>query len=381
MGGTVWAKAEHVSRDAKRIYGSLVSKTWLKGVVTKVSSITREGGRRATTIIEAKYKCGDEEKVKSLSLQVLKDKDPNSVVANSSTNGSTAGATNNDAPPTANNNNTASPTAAAVDEAPSESPTEVEDTTDALCEASGEPPDSSSPESTSTDASGPSPASVNHGREWFEGPTEVDINGPVPMKFWKMTDQYSGREYTPGCDDRKKKQFTPYDYFMAVFPREQLKAMVDLTNANLRVHNCKPTTVGEVLKWLGINVLITRFEFGDRASLWETKPRSKYIPAVALGEKTGMSRDRFNELLRFMQWSFQPGERPDEMSSEEYRWSLVQDFIDRFNEHRKKFMTPGQRIVADESISRCTMQRNFYSFGFCKAKKTRFVQKLATRAL
>jgi hypothetical protein len=41
--------------------------------------------------------------------------------------------------------------------------------------------------------------------------------------------------------------------------------------------------------------LITRFEFGERASLWSTNREHKNIPPPAFG-KTGMSNRRFDDL-------------------------------------------------------------------------------------
>ena len=73
---------------------------------------------------------------------------------------------------------------------------------------------------------------------------------------------------------------------------------------------------------------------------------------MGLGEKTGMSRDRFELLLRFMVWSVQPAQRPEGMSHEAYRWLLVEDFVANFNEHRQQFFSPSWHMCADESISR-----------------------------
>ena len=38
VGGTVWVKAEMVSREAKRVYGAAVGRTWLPGKVLEVFS-------------------------------------------------------------------------------------------------------------------------------------------------------------------------------------------------------------------------------------------------------------------------------------------------------------------------------------------------------
>ena len=311
----MWAKAEHVSKDAKRIYGSLISKTWLSGIVVNVFSQQKDGAKRATTMVTARYRVGSEEKTKDLPLQSLKDKDPSATVetSTSTVEGPTTG---NGSPPRVLNSQA---NAAEATRNARESPTTTEATNNSVEQVSEEAVESpsgsensaSSGTSTSnttaaSSATGPTPVSVNHGREWFEGPTEVDVNGPVPFKFWKMIDQSTGKEFVPGCDSGVKKKYSAIDYFLACFPKDQLKAMHDLTNEKLHRDSKKKVTYGELLKWMGITILITRFEFGDRSSLWETTTKYKYITPAALGEKTGMSRDRYDELHRYIVWSYQP---------------------------------------------------------------------------
>jgi len=80
------------------------------------------------------------------------------------------------------------------------------------------------------------------------------------------------------------------DCFMATFPKTQLNWMVERLTTQLLAHGKDPTTLGELLKWFGVLILITRFEYGNRAELWSETPRCKHIPAPALG-KMGMSRD------------------------------------------------------------------------------------------
>jgi len=53
-----------------------------------------------------------------------------------------------------------------------------------------------------------------------------------------------------------------------------------------------------------------------------------------------------------MRFSEQPAERPEGLSSMEYRWMLVNDFIDAFNDYRDSNYSPSDRICVDESISR-----------------------------
>ena len=53
-----------------------------------------------------------------------------------------------------------------------------------------------------------------------------------------------------------------------------------------------------------------------------------------------------------MRFSQQPDQRPEGMSSESYRWKLVDDFVTNFNQHRESMFVPSSLICVDESISR-----------------------------
>jgi Transposase IS4 len=52
--------------------------------------------------------------------------------------------------------------------------------------------------------------------------------------------------------------------------------------------------------------------------------------------------------------------RPYHVSSENYRWALVQDVFDKFNEHRKQCFNPSDLICVDESMSRWYGQGGFW---------------------
>lgn len=167
-----------------------------------------------------------------------------------------------------------------------------------------------------------------------------------------MHDQYTGDTYRPNCHARTNTKPTCYDYFMSCFPKIQLDEMVLHTNEVLEAKHKKLTTIGEILKWFGVVLLATRYEFGSRRDLWSTTPTSKYMPAPCFGEKTGMSRDRFDLLWNNMVWSKQPTDRPEEKSHEGHRWMLVEGFIFNINGHRKKYYCPSWILCVDESMSR-----------------------------
>ncbi len=71
--------------------------------------------------------------------------------------------------------------------------------------------------------------------------------------------------------------------------------------------------MGELLKWFGVLVLITRFEFGNRRDLWSNSTAPfKYIPAPDFGA-IGKARHRFEDIMRHVRWSDQPYKRAEGM--------------------------------------------------------------------
>jgi Transposase IS4 len=334
------------------VYSASLAKTWLKGHVISLSSERKnDAAKRATSYVKARHSVGNAIYIKVLPLQITKAVLPEGGI---------------------------DPTRA-LNEINADPPLEAEPPVEPPVEPSVSPPPPpplppppqpivaetvDEEELLQEEEAGVGmaplpvgrtpPVSVNHGREWFTGETEVDVNGPVPFRYWKMTDQYNhARTFFPGCDDDPfRRSVTPFDCFMACFPRKQLKLMVTQTTLNLREDGKVGTRIGELLKWFGVSILMTMFEFGDRSTLWERKRKTcKYIPPPEFGQ-TGMSRDRYDHINRHLVWSSQPAECPEGMRSDEWRWKLIQDFVTRFNEHRKSHYTPSSVIVVDESISR-----------------------------
>jgi hypothetical protein len=194
------------------------------------------------------------------------------------------------------------------------------------------------------------PAYVCNDVQWWddEAASKVPINGPVSFKGWGIRSAI-GETFVYGSD--VSRQLSRLDYFFLLFPPAALTYICRLTNYQLANNTMKETNIGELLRFFGIWMLSTRFEFGSRASLWSTTAPFKYVPAPAFG-RTGMPRHRFDAIWRYIRFSDQPDERPEEMSSEKYRWRLVDDFVDQFNNHRANNFFPSDLICVDESISR-----------------------------
>ena len=98
-----------------------------------------------------------------------------------------------------------------------------------------------------------------------------------------------------------------------------------------------------MIKWFGIIILATRFEFGDRSSLWSTVSQSKYRPAPDFG-KTGMNRHRFDMLWRHVRWSHQPDVQYEGMSHEAHWWKFIEYFVTNFNEYHTQLISPWDLI-------------------------------------
>jgi Transposase IS4 len=183
----------------------------------------------------------------------------------------------------------------------------------------------------------------------------LPIGGATRYREWSLT-LATGERLGPDADVGGR---TPLFYFMAMFPPKELSLIVVETNIQFQNSNLPPTSKGEVLKFFGVLILMTRFEFDSRQRLWLRSRISKYIPAPQLGD-TGISRDRFDALWRHIRFSSQPMTRPSHVSSENYRWALVQDLVDKFNEHRQQCFNPSDLICVDESMSRWYGQGGFW---------------------
>ena len=183
---------------------------------------------------------------------------------------------------------------------------------------------------------GERPVVIVHGTKWFNddrGTLRTLNSRHCNPSGFKMEDAM-GNIFRKGDD--KGQRFSRLEYFLMMFPPTQLQNMIRLSNISLLKANEKVTTKGELLKLIGVMILVSKFEFTSRANLWSNTAPSKYIPAPSFG-KTGMSRPRFDVLMRHLVYSEQPPERPYCMCHETYRWLLVDDFVEEFNNHRKNF--------------------------------------------
>ena len=177
----------------------------------------------------------------------------------------------------------------------------------------------------------PEVAATVHAQEWFvDGPaTKLPVNGNYHSHNWAVKTRMG---YMLGQGGDHQTSYSSFEYFLMLFPPEQLQLILQLTNNELAMARKNYTTAGEIVKFFGVMLRVTRFEFGSQASLWSNATTNKYIPAPSFG-LTGMPWKWFYDLWMCIRFSEQPPNRPSDMTSEQYHWRLVDDFVKNFNEH------------------------------------------------
>jgi Transposase IS4 len=133
-----------------------------------------------------------------------------------------------------------------------------------------------------------------------------------------------------------------------VFPYDSLGEIAHLTNIHLLQEKCTHISVGKLLKFFGVLVLMTRF--GKRHDICKPSPTSKHIPEPAFG-KTGMSRNSFDEISACIRFSDQPKDATGTQRCSGC-WKPVHDFVSAVNTHRRTMFMPSEHISVDESIAR-----------------------------
>lgn len=127
-----------------------------------------------------------------------------------------------------------------------------------------------------------------------------------------------------------------------------VSTMVHLSSAELRKHGHRETSIGELIKFFGTLVLMTRCKFSNRRDFWGSDLSSPYLGQSKFGRI--FSRNRFETLRKCVKFSRGNGDQ--EIYSEEQQWGLCEDFVDAINEHHKEYVKPSHFLCVDEPMSR-----------------------------
>ena len=305
-------KAKFVTSDSecRRLYGSLWKSTTIPGTVTQIET-TIQNGRRVTSIT-ARYDLSGRQKEVTLKIGKLRH------VESSSSPDQVLG-----------HNQTQNPQLNLLN---------------GYTSTSEEGFQNSQLEDVTLTNHGNSSISNNdivaNGASWRSNNSNEYINGNVPSHNFRVTGpggDYVIQRYCPSA-------LRPIDYFMCMFPLDHLSDIASATTQVLISKNLAGTSVTEVLKFFGILILITRFEFSDRRSFWKVGSISNYIPSPQLGKI--MSRERFENLRCNLNFN---GLYLSDSSND--RWFSVRRFVDAINQHRASFATPSKYLCINKSMS------------------------------
>jgi hypothetical protein len=196
---------------------------------------------------------------------------------------------------------------------------------------------------------GAKPVHETHWQKWYN---PADIAGEEVKKVidnsWYLTDE-NGIQIGPAMDPPPYK-LTHLKAFLLMMPPEQITEELRLMNLKLKKKGKQEATRGELLKFYGVNILVTRLRPHNRRDLWEGKRKCKCIEPNDLS-RTGMTRHRYEEMLSVWEFSACLDEKPDGMTYQQWAWSKLDGFVKRFNEHRATKYSPTENICIDESFS------------------------------
>ena len=122
----------------------------------------------------------------------------------------------------------------------------------------------------------PEVAAMVHDQEWFvdDPATKLPVNGNYHSHNWAVKTRMG---YMLGRGGDHQNSYSCLEYFMMLVPPEQLQQILQLTNNELAMARKNYTKAGEIVKFFGVMLLVTWFEFGSWASLWSNVTTNKYI--------------------------------------------------------------------------------------------------------
>jgi hypothetical protein len=114
-----------------------------------------------------------------------------------------------------------------------------------------------------------------HGQKWFQenGHAHHCINGlRMPQEQWRIKTIVGETCFSPSWSEAAASMLR-LNMFMHMIGIDCLDStIVSLTNIQLNEKGKRATTKQEILKFFGVSILATRFEFSSRCDLWLTHP-------------------------------------------------------------------------------------------------------------
>ena len=188
--------------------------------------------------------------------------------------------------------------------------------------------------------------------KWKFGSISIDPRSPTDIhrRKWIMR---TGVESIHQNDGLRRSHL---DYFLAAFPEHHWRFILAETNIKITTTfgNSQPLiTHGELIRFIGVILLISMCEFGSRRELWTENSDDEWdvLPKPRLGRF--MSRNRFEAIRQCLIVSKVVTSAPSSKTEANLqRWSVVDDLINAFNDHMERRFTPSSHLCLDESFSR-----------------------------
>jgi hypothetical protein len=100
-------------------------------------------------------------------------------------------------------------------------------------------------------------ASSCHGTDWYNETALLynDVNGPIPYREWFEQDAL-GNQLTSGSNADER--FSRVEVFCLMSPSKQLEDLLQYTNQQLNKNVRRVTKKGELLKLIGVIILMTK---------------------------------------------------------------------------------------------------------------------------
>ena len=178
-----------------------------------------------------------------------------------------------------------------------------------------------------------------HGRLWTEIDAVIEQNVP---DHHHDSSRINWRG-VPGVEGMR----SPEQYFYHLFPMTQLDSMVRATDEVLSGRRLRLTTKAELLRWIGIRAAAAlekrRGPIHDWFEAGEVDGSLQSFGNYAI--RFGMSESRFKVLTACLRLRVTPDEDVGDP------WYCIRQFIEAFNELRKRVITLGQYITVDECMS------------------------------
>ena len=144
-------------------------------------------------------------------------------------------------------------------------------------------------------------------------------------------------------DNLPVQEKTPFIFFLLMFPVAEVGRIIE-ASATAWPDGCRPMDRYEFYKVVGLLLAMTVHPLQNRRDYWEEE--DGLFPASNFGGRFGMSRKRFEDILRYLRLDYSRGDGADEADP----WLPIRHFISAFNANMEARVVPGYKLCVDESM-------------------------------